>query len=200
MLYYERKLKKKGFDLIVGVDEAGRGPLAGPVVAAAVTLKTSHFKNLIDDSKKLTPRQRDKAFLEIEKKAVFGLGVVSEKIIDHLNILVATRLAMEKAIAELSGKLGQYKTKRIHVLVDGNMGLETKLPVTYIIKGDCKSKSIACASIIAKVTRDRLMSLYDREFPQYGFLRHKGYPTLAHRQAIKRFGPSAIHRNTFCSV
>ena len=200
MLYYERKLKKQGFDLIIGVDEAGRGPLAGPVVAAAVTLQTLRFKNRIDDSKKLTPQQREKAFLEISEKAVFGLGVISEKIIDRLNILVATRLAMEKAITELLEKRDYQNTKRIHLLVDGNMGLESKLPTTYIIKGDCKSKSIACASIVAKVTRDRLMSLYDQKFPQYGFLRHKGYPTLAHRQAIKRFGPSSIHRNTFCSV
>ena len=200
MLYYERKLKSQGFDIIIGVDEAGRGPLAGPVVAAAVTLKTTRFKNRIDDSKKLTPQQREKAFLEIREKAVFGLGVISDKIIDSVNILVATRLAMKKAISELLGKLGQQETKRIHLLVDGNMALETELPATYIVKGDGKSKTIACASIVAKVTRDRLMSLYDREFPQYGFLRHKGYPTLAHRQAIKKFGLSAIHRNTFCSV
>lgn len=200
MLYYERKLKGEGFDLIIGVDEAGRGPLAGPVVAAAVSLPTCRFKNHIDDSKKLTPQQREKAFLEIREKAIFGLGIISEKIIDRVNILVATRLAMKKAIAELLEKLGYQDIKRIHLLVDGNMGLESKLPITYIIKGDCKSKSIACASIMAKVTRDRLMSLYDRIFPQYGFLRHKGYPTFSHRQAIKRFGPSLIHRNTFCSV
>lgn len=200
MLYYEKKLKSEGFDIIIGVDEAGRGPLAGPVVAAAVTLKTTRFKNRIDDSKKLTSRQRDEAFLEIEKKALFGLGVVSEKIIDRLNILVATRLAMKEAISILLDKLGQHNRRRLHLLVDGNMDLETELPVTYIVKGDGKSKSIACASIVAKVTRDRLMALYDRKFPQYGFLRHKGYPTLAHRQAIKKFGPSVIHRNTFCCV
>jgi len=201
MLYYEKKLKKQGCDLIVGVDEAGRGPLAGPVVAAAVILRTSRFKNRIDDSKKLTSRQREKAFLEIGEKAVFGLGVISEKIIDRLNILVATRMAMEKAIAVLIDKIGCQEEKRIHVLVDGNnIGLESGFPVTYIIKGDSKSKSIACASIVAKVTRDRLMSLYDEIFPQYGFLRHKGYPTLAHRRAIERFGLSSIHRNTFCSV
>jgi ribonuclease HII len=200
MLYYERKLKSAGFDLIIGVDEAGRGPLAGPVVAAAVNLPAYRFKNHIDDSKKLTPLQREKAFLEIREKAVFGLGIISEKIIDRLNILVATRIAMQKAIAQLLGKLGPEEQRRIHVLIDGNMGLKTNLPITYIIKGDSKSKSIACASILAKVTRDRLMSLYDRIFPQYGFLRHKGYPTLSHRRAIKRFGPSLIHRNTFCSV
>jgi len=186
--------------LIIGVDEAGRGPLAGPVVAGAVALLTSRFKNRIDDSKKLTARQREKAFLEIGEKAVFGLGVISEKVIDRLNILVATRMAMERAIAEVLEKIGHQKKQRIHVLVDGKMGLESSFPITYIIKGDSKSKSIACASIVAKVTRDRLMSLYDQIFPQYGFLRHKGYPTLAHRQAIKKFGPSSIHRNTFCGV
>jgi len=200
MLYYERKLKKQGFDLIIGVDEAGRGPLAGPVVAAAAVLKTRRFKNRIDDSKKLTSGQRERAFLEIQEKAVFGLGIISEKIIDRSNILVATRLAMKKAIVGLLEKLGQQKAKNIHVLVDGNTGLETGFATTHIIKGDSRSISIACASIVAKVTRDRLMSLYDRMFPEYGFLRHKGYPTLAHRQAIRRFGLSGIHRNTFCGV
>lgn len=187
--------------MVIGVDEAGRGPLAGPVVAAAVNLRTRRFKNRIDDSKKLTSRQREEAFLEIAEKAVFGLGVISEKIIDRLNILVATRMAMEKAIAELIEKIVQYKERRIHILVDGNnIGLQSSFPVSYIIRGDAKSMSIACASIIAKVTRDRLMSLYDSIFPQYGFLRHKGYPTQEHRQAIRRFGLSSIHRNTFCSV
>ncbi|MDD4980337.1 MAG: ribonuclease HII [Candidatus Omnitrophica bacterium] len=197
MLYYERKLKKRGYDFIIGVDEAGRGPLAGPVVAAAVTLRTVSFKNRIDDSKKLTALQRERAFFEITQKSVFGVGVINEKIIDNLNILVATRRAMEAAILALVNKLKEAPEKRIHVIIDGNMGLDISLPFTTIIKGDAKSKTIACASIIAKVIRDRIMSVYDKVYPQYGFLQHKGYPTKQHRRLIKRFGPSRIHRKTF---
>jgi len=200
MLYFERKLKKDGKDLIIGIDEAGRGPLAGPVVAAAVFLKKARFKNRIDDSKKLTPLQREKAFLEITDKALFGIGVMNEKIIDRLNILEATRLAMEKAVAELLNKLASFSEKRTHLLVDGNVRLDLNLAVTNIIRGDSRSKSIASASILAKVTRDRIMLLYDKIFPQYGFLKHKGYPTKAHRQALKKFGKSIIHRTTFSGV
>ena len=200
MLYFERKLKKKGKDLIIGIDEAGRGPLAGPVVAAAVFLKKARFKNRIDDSKKLTPLQREKAFLEITDKALFGIGVMNEKIIDRLNILEATRLAMEKAVAELLNKLTSFNEKRTHLLVDGNVRLDLNLAVTNIIRGDSRSKSIASASILAKVTRDRIMLLYDKIFPQYGFLKHKGYPTKAHRKALKKFGKSIIHRTTFSGV
>ena len=198
MLYYERKLKKKGFDLIIGVDEVGRGPLAGPVVAAAVTLKTNRFKNRIDDSKKLTPRQRENAFLEIDNKAFFGIGIVNENIIDRLNILEATRIAMEHAVLDLLGKLKKRRKINMHLIVDGNVKLETRLPVTNIIRGDSKSKSIACASIMAKVTRDRIMDIYDKVYPQYGFIKHKGYPTEMHRRALHKFGPSIIHRRSFC--
>lgn len=197
MLYYERKLKKNGFDVIIGVDEAGRGPLAGPVVAAAVALNSSRFKNRIDDSKKLTPLAREKAFPEIIKMSLFGIGIVNEKVIDRLNILVATRIAMEQAVASLINKLKPPKSCRIHIIVDGNMALNTALPYTKIIKGDSKSKSIACASILAKVIRDRIMKLYDRVYPQYRFIRHKGYPTKEHRAILKRLGPCLIHRKTF---
>lgn len=197
MLYYERKLKKSGYDLIIGVDEAGRGPLAGPVVAAAVVLKTASFKNRIDDSKKLTALQRERAFSEIIQKSVFGIGVINEKIIDRLNILVATRRAMEAAILILLDKLKKSPKSRIHIIVDGNINLDVSLPFTKIIKGDAKSKTIACASILAKVIRDRIMSLYDKLYPQYGFLEHKGYPTIRHRLLVKKFGPSTIHRKTF---
>lgn len=200
MLYYERKFKRIGFDLIIGVDEAGRGPLAGPVAAAAVALKTLRFKNRVDDSKKLSPLQRERAFTEIIQKSVFGIGIISERIIDRLNILVATRLAMEEAISGLVGKLEGRQNKRIHILVDGNMKPEVDLPCTTIISGDSKSKSIACASILAKVTRDRIMSLYDKIYPQYGFGKHKGYPTKEHRTALKKFGPSLIHRMSFYGV
>jgi ribonuclease HII len=200
VLYYERKLKKEGFDLIIGVDEAGRGPLAGPVVAAAVALKKTRFKNRIDDSKKLTSRARERAFLEILDKSVSGVGIVNEKIIDRLNILEATRIAMEQAIAGLMDKIGEIKPRRTHVIVDGKVKLDIGLPYANIIKGDGRSKSIASASILAKVTRDRIMSLYDKVYPQYGFSRHKGYPTKAHKSAIRKFGPSLIHRNSFSSV
>ena len=200
MLYYERKFIKKGFDLIIGVDEAGRGPLAGPVVAAAVALNTYSFKNRIDDSKKLTSRARERAFPEIIDKSFFGLGIVNEKTIDRINILEATCLAMEKAVSSLIGKLSPQKGKRIHIIVDGNIAIDTAFPCAKIIKGDSKSKSIACASILAKVTRDRLMISYDRIYPGYGFIKHKGYPTLAHRDVLKRLGPSLIHRKSFAGV
>lgn len=198
MLYYERKLTKRGRHVIIGVDEVGRGPLAGPVVAAAVTLKTMRFKNRIDDSKKLTPRARERAFPELINKSLFGIGIVDEKRIDQLNIQVATRLAMEGAIQGLIDKLKTAKErKNVHILIDGNIKLNTHLASTNIVRGDSKSKSIAAASILAKVIRDRLMSLYDRIYPQYGFSKHKGYGTQMHRLALKKFGPSSIHRMSF---
>ncbi|MFC1657980.1 ribonuclease HII [Candidatus Omnitrophota bacterium] len=191
----ENRLKKKGFDLIIGVDEAGRGPLAGPVVAGAVCLATSRFKNRIDDSKKLSANQRENAFLEIIQKSTFSLGVVDEKVIDSSNILSATRLCMEKAIRSLLKKIVRRK---ICIIVDGNPGLGIyDYPVFYIVGGDAKSKTIACASILAKVSRDRIMSLYDRVWPEYGFLRHNGYPTDSHRQALEQFGPCPVHRLSF---
>lgn len=200
MLYYERKLKEKGYNIVVGVDEAGRGPLAGPVVAAAVSLKPKRFKNRIDDSKKLTWRQRENAFREIINNSIFGVGIINEKIIDEVNILVATRMAMEEAIKVLINKLKQGEKKNIHIIVDGDVRLNINLPYTNIIKGDSKSKSIASASILAKVIRDRIMSLYHRVYPEYGFFQHKGYPTKIHRVALKKFGPSIIHRKTFSGV
>ena len=200
MLYYEQKFKKTGKNLIIGIDEAGRGPLAGPVVAAAVWLKTFSFRNRIDDSKKLSASQREKAFLEIIDKSVFGIGIINEKVIDRVNILVATQLAMEKATDELLSKVIALPAKQIQLLVDGPVKLNFCLPIANIIRGDGKSKSIASASIIAKVTRDRIMALYDKIFPQYGFIRHKGYPTKAHRNAIKKFGSSIIHRMSFSGV
>jgi ribonuclease HII len=200
VLYYERKFKRKGYNLIIGVDEVGRGPLAGPVMAAAVSLRTARFKSRIDDSKKLTPFQREHAFGEIVNKSVFGIGIINERVIDRLNIQVATRMAMEEAISRLIHKLKTNHRQRIYILVDGNIKLDIDLPFTNIIKGDSKSKSIACASILAKVIRDRIMDLYDRLYPQYGFKKHKGYPTKRHRTALKRFGPSLIHRKSFSGV
>jgi ribonuclease HII len=218
MLYYERKLKKRGYNLIIGVDEVGRGPLAGPVVAAAVVLKGSRFKNRIDDSKKLTPVARERAFPELVKKTFFGVGIINEKIIDAVNIEAATRLAMEAAVRQLIDKLKSARPRRmhpalsdpkrncklrkgrVHILIDGNIKLNAGLPCTNIIKGDSKSKSIASASIVAKVIRDRIMSLYDKVYPQYGFCEHKGYPTKKHRAALRKFGPSLIHRMSFNCV
>jgi len=198
--YYERKLKRSGCDLIIGVDEAGRGPLAGPVVAAAVALRKQRFNSRIDDSKKLSPCLREKAFPEIIRNSVFGIGIVNEKVIDRLNILEATKIAMQQAVEALLTKMGSIKPKHIHILVDGNIKFKTNFPLTSIIKGDAKSKSIASASIIAKVIRDRIMSLYDKIYPVYGFSQHKGYPTALHRLRLKRFGLSLIHRTTFCGA
>jgi ribonuclease HII len=198
MLYYEKKLKGLGYDLIIGVDEAGRGPLAGPVVAAAVLLKTYRFKNRIDDSKKLTSLERARAAQEIAKKSSFGIGIISEKIIDRVNILEATRLAMSQALDLLVKQLRDIPQDKVHIIVDGNTGFASSFAMTSIIKGDAKSKSIACASILAKVRRDRIMQKLDKKFPRYGFIHHKGYPTKEHRQALARFGPSPVHRMSFC--
>lgn len=178
---------------MAGVDEAGRGPLAGPVVACAVILKEISFREEIDDSKKLTPLKREKAYKEILQKAIVGIGIVDEKTIDDINIYQATKKAMEIAIANLTPPPD-------YVIVDGRMKLATRCPIKCIIQGDSKSLSIAAASIIAKVTRDNLMRQYDKLFPQYGFSRHKGYPTRSHKSALRNHGPSPIHRFSFRPV
>ena len=200
MLYYERKFKRQGYDFIIGVDEAGRGPLAGPVVAAAVYLKLRRFKSRVDDSKKLTAKAREAVFPEIFSKAHVGVGIVNEKVIDSLNIEVATRMAMKEAIKYAVRRIKNHRKKRIYVLVDGNVRLDIGFPYSNIIRGDAKSKSIASASIIAKVVRDRIMSAYHRAYPVYGFLKHKGYPTAKHKAAIRKFGLSSVHRLSFKSA
>jgi len=200
LLYYERKLRNQGFDFVIGVDEAGRGPLAGPVVAAAAWLKNLEFRNKIDDSKKLSVLAREKAYFEIIEKSIFGIGIIDEKVIDRINILEATRLAMQEAVGALIKKINNLVNKRVFILVDGNMGLETGWPTLSIIKGDGKSKSIASASILAKVTRDRIMFEYDKIYPAYNFKKHKGYPTKEHRDIIKKIGTSSIHRKSFSCV
>jgi ribonuclease HII len=197
LLYFERKFKRVGKDLIIGVDEAGRGPLAGPVVAAAVILTTHSFRNRVDDSKKLTPIQRERAFLEIAENSLFGLGIVNEQVIDRVNIYQATRIAMEIAVQRLLARLDDPRSCRIQAMVDGNMSPEIPVPCVQIIGGDARSQTIAAASILAKVTRDRIMEIYDRVFPQYGFSDHKGYSTDGHRKAIKTYGRSLIHRKSF---
>ncbi|MCK9430447.1 MAG: ribonuclease HII [Candidatus Omnitrophica bacterium] len=197
MLRYERNLKKRGFDLIIGVDEVGRGPLAGPVVAVAVLLKEYSFRNRIDDSKKLSPAKRKAAFFEIKNKSLYKIASVSQGQIDRINILQATILAMQKAISGLAGKLTPAELKRAFVIIDGNLRMKLGLPYQSIIKGDAKSLSIAAASILAKVHRDSLMEKYHKLYPEYGFDKHKGYPTAEHRYVLKRIGPSAIHRKSF---
>lgn len=203
LLSYETEALLQGFRFVLGVDEAGRGPLAGPVVASAVCLKDRQLKTRIDDSKKLSPKAREKAFHEIIDKAFVGIGIISEQGIDEINILNASFLSMEIAINRLIDQLERsLKTtvdpKDVLVLVDGNM-FRSKLPYRYktIVGGDAASLSIASASIIAKTYRDRVMDGYDRIFPVYGFKKHKGYPTSAHRLAIHEHGLSAIHRKTF---
>lgn len=190
LLLYERRARSSGFKAIAGIDEAGRGPLAGPVVAAAVILKEFGFECRVDDSKKLSPVARERAYQEILQKAEVGIGIVSEEIIDSINIYQATIMAMEQAVLDL----GESPDL---LLIDGNMGIRIACRQTSIVKGDQRSLSIACASIVAKVTRDRLLVFYDGLFPDYGFSRHKGYGTRSHISSLKARGPSPIHRLSF---
>ena len=193
MLYYEKKARRKGYKIIAGIDEAGRGPWAGPVVAAAVVLRDFSFIQRIDDSKKLTPRQRKKAFSEIKRKARIGVGIISSAEIDRINILNATKAAMEKAVSEL----GEYPDC---LLIDGKIRVPGEYIIENITGGDGKSLSIACASIVAKVTRDNIMSNYDKLYDSYGFKKHKGYGTPQHHRALKKFGPCPIHRMSYKPV
>jgi len=199
MLYYERKIKRKRFNLIIGCDEVGRGAIAGPVVACALVLRKKKFKNRIADSKILSPSRRLNAFFEIIKNAYYGIGVISEKIIERLDIRKATILAIENAIEDLLRLLKRenFSTKKTYVLADGDLKLRIDFPYRSIKSLDKKSLSCASASIVAKVIRDRIMAIYDSIYPDYGFLNHKGYPTLKHLLSIKRFGPTPIHRMTF---
>ena len=191
MLRYERALWKSGVRFIAGVDEAGRGPLAGPVVAAAVVFSSDVSITGIDDSKRLTPTRREELFEKIKNEAMaVATGIVTEKEIDRMNILQATFKAMRMAIGSLS-------IRPEHILVDGRPLPEKFYPQTAIIGGDRQSYSVAAASIIAKVTRDRMMVAYDKDYPQYGFARHKGYGTKKHVEAIRIHGPCEIHRKTF---
>lgn len=186
----EKRAQRKGYRFVAGIDEAGRGPLAGPVVSACVILRNTKFKQRIDDSKKLSKAMRRRAFEEILKKSFVGIGIVDHKSIDKINIFNATRLAMELALKNL-------KPRPDYLLIDGVVSINTSLPFETIIKGDAKSTSVACASIVAKVIRDRIMVFYDRLYPEYGFIRHKGYATPEHINALFRYGPSPIHRLHF---
>jgi len=212
----EKKLRKKGYKLVAGLDEAGRGPLAGPVVAAAVCVNFQSnpdyliFKN-VRDSKKLSKNQREEIYkvLTNHKDVKWGIGIVSEKVIDKINILEATKLAMEKSLASLISKPKFKISKQFQIpnfkkidylLVDGNFGLGLDILQKSIIKGDQKVFSISAASIIAKVTRDRLMQKYHKKYPEYNFLQNKGYGTKAHFASLNKFGPCKIHRKSFYPV
>lgn len=188
---YEREAFADGVKLVCGVDEAGRGPLAGPVCAAAVILPPELVIPGLNDSKKLTDKKRRELYDVITAEAVsYGIAFASEKEIDEINILQATFLAMARAMEKLTPQPEL-------ALIDGNRAKDFGLPVRTIVKGDSLSASIAAASILAKVTRDRLMEQYDEAYPQYGFAVHKGYGTKRHYEALREFGPSPIHRMTF---
>jgi len=183
---------------ICGVDEAGRGPLVGSVVAGAVVLDPNQPIIGLRDSKKLSPARREKLYAEIMQKArAWGVGQASPGEIDTLNILQATMLAMRRAIEALSERLGEWPSK---ALIDGNRCPILPIASEAIIKGDAKEPAISAASIIAKVTRDQQMQVLHVQYPQYGFNQHMGYPTEAHMQALKQYGPCEEHRRTFAPV
>lgn len=207
----EKKLFRKKFKHIVGLDEAGRGPLAGPVVAGAIMIKNKKFSFIpVNDSKKLSTRRREEFFKILTKHPglEWGVGIVSEKIIDKINIFEATKLAMEKAVIDLEKKLKRSSTKKhrtiesFHLIdfliLDGNFKLDkVNISQKSIIKADEKVFSCAAASIIAKVTRDKIMDKYHKKYPVYRFNEHKGYPTKLHFKLIKKYGPCPIHRRSF---
>ena len=190
-LRYERELNGQGFKYVCGVDEVGRGPLAGPVVCAAVIMPLDDVVEGVDDSKKLSAKKRGKLYGQIIEKAVaYAICRVEPQVIDEINILQATRLCMKNAVESLE-ILPDF------VLTDGNMTLDISIPQKSIIKGDYYSYSIGAASVVAKVYRDNLMDEYDKEFPEYAFASNKGYGTAAHIEAIERFGLSSVHRRSF---
>ena len=186
---YEKDAKIK---YICGIDEAGRGPLAGPVVVASVIMPRDSIIEGVNDSKKVSEKKREELYEIITNEAIsYSVGIIDEKEIDEINILNATKKGLTKSLQEL-------EVKPDLILVDALEKIDTlKIPYLSIIKGDAKAYSIAAASIIAKVTRDRIMRMYDEVYPQYGFIKHKGYGTKEHMEAIKKFGPSPIHRKTF---
>ena len=191
---FEKEAGKNGFTAIAGVDEAGRGPLAGPVVSAAVILPGTADIPGINDSKKLTPRKRSVLYQQIyECATAVGIGIAGPERIDRINILQASLLSMLLSVECLDPQPDC-------LLIDGIYKIQSSLPQYPITKGDSRSISIAAASIVAKVTRDRLMHIYDTIFPRYGFSKHKGYPTKAHKENIRMLGSSCIHRKSFKGV
>ncbi len=193
MLEYENNLYNEGVTLIAGVDEVGRGPLVGPVVACACILPVNFYHKDIKDSKKLSEKKREEMYKIIKENAIsIGLGIVSEKVIDEVNIYEATKIAMKEAIKNLN-------ITPEHVLIDA-MKLELNIPSTSIIKGDAKSESIAAASIIAKVTRDHMLDEMDKEYPMYDLKNNKGYGTKKHLEALQTYGPCKYHRVSYSPV
>lgn len=192
---YDSEIRQQGCGVLCGIDEAGRGPLAGPVVAGAVILPDGVEIIGLNDSKKLSEKKRDNLYdIILEKALYYGIGYASHEEIDEINILNATYLAMRRAVENL---LAQGAVGIDLLLVDGNRDPKIGYPTRTIVKGDGTSASIAAASILAKVTRDREMLQLDQEYPAYGFAKHKGYPTKAHYQAIEENGICPIHRKTF---
>lgn len=193
---YEKELFNQGINIIGGVDEVGRGPLNGPVVTACVVLPQDFVLDGLTDSKKLTEKKRDQYYDYIIKHAVaYATGECSPEEIDKYNILEATKLAMKRAIDKVKEQI-----KLEYVLIDGNMKLNLELPYKSIVKGDAKSISIAAASVVAKVTRDRMMYELDKKYPEYGYGKHKGYPTKAHLEAIEKYGLIDGYRKSFGPV
>ena len=193
LLKYEKELYSQGIKFIAGVDEVGRGPLYGPVVAAAVILPKNYKLKGLNDSKKLSEKKRDAFYKIINKDAVsIGIGIINEDKIDEVNIYEATKLAMKEAISKL-------EVKPEHILIDA-MPLDIEIPTTSIIKGDAKSESIAAASVIAKVTRDSMMYELDKKYPMYGFKNHKGYPTKKHIEAINEYGLIPGYRKSYAPI
>ncbi len=179
--------------VVAGVDEAGRGPLAGPVVTAAVILDRKHLPAGLNDSKKLSAPRREALYSEIMDSAIVGIGMAEPEEIDRINVLAATMIAMQRAVQDLA-------VRPAAILIDGNRTPAFDIQAKAIVKGDAKSLSIAAASIIAKVTRDRIMVEAGRRFPGYGFSGHKGYPTQAHRKALQKIGPCPLHRRSYAPV
>lgn len=197
---FEHQYRNQGYKIIIGIDEVGRGPLAGPVCAAAVILPdeiSQYLKQSINDSKKLSPVKRNEINLVIIKEAIgIGIGSVDNNMIDKINILEATKIAMIEAYK----KLKIPDNNKIIILIDGNFKIKLPIEQLPIIKGDEKCYSVAAASIVAKVYRDSLMEEYHKVYPQYDFLNNKGYGSKKHIEAIKKFGVTAIHRKTFAKV
>ncbi len=194
MLEYEKKLWDAGYEFVAGVDEAGRGPLAGPVYAAAVIFPKGLVLEGVNDSKKLTEKKREQLYDVIKENAIaYSIVSVDEKEIDKINILNAAMKAFKLALDNLSKKAD-------FALLDGNRAPQMDIPYEAVVKGDAKVQAIAAASILAKVERDRYITEMDKLYPQYGFAKHKGYPTKEHKEAVAKYGPSPIHRVTFRGV
>ena len=190
-LEYENEVYAKGYSAVCGVDEAGRGPLAGPVCAAAVILLRNTVIDGVNDSKKLSEKKREALFDVIKSKAIsYCVSYASVEEIESMNILNATMLAMQRAVAGLD-------VKADYAMIDGNKVPDLNIDCESIVKGDAKSMSIACASILAKVSRDRLLYEYAEKYPEYHFEKHKGYGTALHREMLQKYGPCPIHRISF---